>query len=111
MCLVTVRVKVMKDLSDFQKGQIVGARLAVASVTNTATSLAARKAAFSKVVTTYTNHVNTSANRNSGQKPKLRKRDLLTLKRIMSKNHLTAAAKVTAELNIHLEEPVATQTV
>ena len=82
MYLVTVRVKVMGDLSGFQKLQIVGARLAVASVTKTATSFVALKAAVSKVVTTYTNHVNTSAKRNSGQKPKLSEINLHTLKRI-----------------------------
>jgi hypothetical protein len=30
------------------------------------------------------------------------------LKRIGSKNHRNAAAKVTAELNVHLEDPVST---
>jgi hypothetical protein len=33
------------------------------------------------------------------------------MKKIMSKNHRTAAAKVTAKLNIHLEDPVFSQTV
>jgi len=41
----------------------------------------------------------------SGQKPKLSVRDRCTLKRIVSKNHRTTAAKVTAELNIHLGRP------
>jgi hypothetical protein len=58
MCSVTVRVKVMGNLSDFQKGQIVGARLAVACVTKRATILVALRAAISKVMTTYTNHGN-----------------------------------------------------
>jgi hypothetical protein len=52
----------------------------------------------------YTNHGKTSAVRNSGQKPKLNERDHHILKRTMSKNHRTTAAKVTAELNIHLED-------
>jgi hypothetical protein len=30
------------------------------------------------------------------------------LKRIVSKNHRTAAAKLTAELNVYLEDPVST---
>jgi len=33
------------------------------------------------------------------------------LKRTVSKNHRTAAAKVTAKLNIHLEDPASTKTV
>jgi len=42
----------MRDLSDFQSGQIVGARLAGASVTETATLLGVSRAALSKVMTT-----------------------------------------------------------
>jgi hypothetical protein len=39
-------------------------------------------------MTTYTNHAKTSsAKRNSSWKPKLNKRDCLTLKKIGSKNH------------------------
>ena len=56
-------------------------------------------------MTTYANHGRTSsAKRNSGQKPKLSERDRCTLKKIVSINHRSAAAKVTAELNIHLED-------
>jgi predicted transcriptional regulator len=73
--------------------------------------LGVSRAAVSKVMTAYTNHRKTSsAERSSGQKPKLIERDLHTL-RIVSENHRTAVAKVTAELNIHLEDPVATKKV
>jgi hypothetical protein len=34
-----------------------------------------------------------------------------TLRRIVPKNHRTTAAQVTAEINIHLEDPVSTKTV
>jgi hypothetical protein len=61
----------------------------------------------SKVVTAYTDHGKTSsAERNSGRKPKVSKGDRRTLKRIVSENHRTTAAKVTAEFNTHLEDPV-----
>ena len=40
----------------------------------------------------------------SDQKPKLSERDHHMLKRIVSINHRNTAAKVTAELNIHLED-------
>ena len=54
---------------------------------------------------TYTNHGRTSsAKRNSGQKPKQSERDHCTLKRIVPINHRSTAAKVTAELNIDLED-------
>jgi hypothetical protein len=63
-------------------------------------------------MTAYTYHGKTSsAERNRGRKPKLNERNSRTLKRIMFKNHKTAAAKVTAKLNIHLEDPVSSQTV
>jgi predicted transcriptional regulator len=46
----------MGDLSDFQRGQIVGERLAGASVTKMATLLGLSRAAVSNVMTAYTNH-------------------------------------------------------
>ena len=65
-----------------------------------------------RFIMTYTDHWRTSAaKRNSGRKPKLSERDRHTLKRTVSENHRTAAAKVTAELNIHLEDSVPTKTV
>ena len=44
----------MGDLSDFQRGQNVGARLAGASITKMATLLGLSRAAVSKVMATYT---------------------------------------------------------
>jgi len=102
----------MGYLSDFQRGQIVGARLPAASVTKPATSLALSRAAVPKVVTAYTDHCKTSsAERNGGWKPELSERDRRTFKRIVSVNYRTAAAMVTAELNTRPEDPVSTKTV
>jgi len=96
----------MGELSDFQKGQIVGARLAGESVTKTATLRCVSRAAVPKVMTAYTNRGKTSSSKtNGGRKSKLSARD------IVSENHRTSAAKVTAELNIRLEDPVSTKTV
>jgi len=87
----------MGDLSDLQRGQIVGVHLAGASVTKMATLLGVSRATVYKFMTTYTHHGRTSsAKRNSGQKPKLSQRNHHTLKRIVSINHKTTAAKVTA---------------
>jgi predicted transcriptional regulator len=98
----------MGNLSEFQRGQIVGARLAGASVIKSATLLGASRAAVSKFTMEYTTHGNTSATkRNSGRKSKPSERDRRTLKRILSNNYSTAA-KETAELIIHLEDPVST---
>ena len=103
----------MGDLSDFWRGQIVGACLAGASVTKMATLLGVSTAAVSTVMTVYTNLGKTSsAKRNSCRKPKLSERVArCTLKRIVSEYHRTTAAKVTVELNIHLENPVSTKIV
>ena len=85
----------MGDLSDFQKGQIIGALLAGASITKTRTLLGVSVAAVFNVMTAYTNHGKISpATRTSGRKPKLTERDRRTLKRIVSKNDRTTAAKV-----------------
>jgi len=84
----------MGGFSDFQRGQIVDAHLAGAS-----------RAAVSRVMTTYTNHGRTSStNGNSGQKPKVSEKDRRTLKGIVSINLKSTAAKVTAELHIHLDD-------
>jgi predicted transcriptional regulator len=80
----------MGDLTDFQRGHIVGARLAAAFVTATATLLGVSRAAVSRVMMAYTNHGKT-AERNSGRKPKLSERDRRTLKRELR------ATKVTTE--------------
>jgi len=68
----------MGHLSDFLRGQIVGVRLAGASVTKTATLLCLSRAAISTVVMA-------SAKRNSDRKPKLSARDRCTLNGIVSK--------------------------
>jgi predicted transcriptional regulator len=80
----------MGDLPDFQRGQIIGAHLAEAHVTKTATLLGVCRAAVSKVMMINTNHGRTSSTkRNSGRKPKLSEMDCCTLKRIVSINHIT----------------------
>jgi transposase len=101
----------MGDLSDIERGQIIGTRLAGASVIKIATLLCVWRPTVSKVLSAYTNHgKTTSAKRNSGRKSTLTERDRRILKRIASKNHRTIATQVTTELNIHLEDPVSTKT-
>jgi predicted transcriptional regulator len=46
----------MGDLSDFERGQIIGMRLAEESVTETAALLGASRATVSEVLSAYTNH-------------------------------------------------------
>jgi transposase len=76
------------DLSEFERGQIVGARLAGASVIKTATLLGVSRATVTKAMSACTNHgKTTSTKRNSGRKSTLTERDRRTLRRIVSKNH------------------------
>jgi hypothetical protein len=101
----------MGDLSNLERGQIICAHLAWASMTKTATLLGISRATVSKVLLAYMNHGKTTAKRSSGWKSALTERDRCTWRRIVSKNHRTTGAQVTAELNIHLEDPVSTKTV
>jgi hypothetical protein len=90
----------MRDLSDFEEGQIVGARLAGASVTKTATLVGASTATVLKVRSACTNHgKTTSAKRNSERKSILTERDRRTLRNIVLKNHRTTSGKVTGQQN------------
>jgi hypothetical protein len=58
----------MGDFPDFKRGQIVGARLAGAFVTKTATLLGVSRATVSKVMSAYTTHGKTSVKSNGGRK-------------------------------------------
>jgi hypothetical protein len=61
----------MGDLSDFERGQIIGSHLAGASVIKTVTLLGVSRATASRVMSACTNHGKTSsAKRNSGHKSK-----------------------------------------
>jgi predicted transcriptional regulator len=94
---VTVLVKELEngDLSDFERGQIVGALLAGASVSKTAALLGVSRATDSKVMSAYTNHEKTtSVKRNSGLKSTLTERDHRTLRRTVSRKHRTIAVQV-----------------
>jgi predicted transcriptional regulator len=90
----------MGDLSDFERGQIVGAHLTGASVTKTATLLGVSRAAVSKVMLAHKNHrKTTSAKRSSGRKSALIERYRRALRRVVSENHRTTAAQVAGQQN------------
>jgi transposase len=88
----------MGDLSDFERGQIVGSRLARASVTKPATLLGSSRGTDHKYMSAYTNHgEDTSAKRKSGRKSTLTERDRRILRRTVSKNHTTTEAQVAGQ--------------
>jgi transposase len=98
----------MGDLSNFERGHC-WCVLAGASVGETAALLGVSRVTVSKVMSLYTNHGKTTpAKRNCGQKSTLTVRDQHTLRRIVWKNRRTTTTKMTAELNIHHEDPVST---
>jgi predicted transcriptional regulator len=81
-------------------------------VTKTANLLGVSRAAVSKVMVAYTNHGETSsAKKNRGRKPQLSDSDCQTLMMNVSNNYRSTAAKVKAELNIYLEDPVSNKTI
>jgi transposase len=97
-------------LFDFEIGQIIGAHLAAASMTKTAPLLGVSRATVSKFISAYADHgKTTSAKRNSGRKSTLTERDRRKLRRIVSKNHRTTVAQVTAELYSHPKDLVSTK--
>ena len=62
----------MADLSDFKCGQIVGARMAGASVTKSAELFDVPRSTFSKVMTAFEKEVKTSSlKQKPGRNPKL----------------------------------------
>ena len=59
----------MRDLTDFEKGQIVGARMAGASITKTAELLRFSRANMSRTMSEFEKHDTTSNNRSSSGRP------------------------------------------
>jgi hypothetical protein len=88
----------MGDLSDFERRQIVGARLAAASVIKNSVLLGLLRTTVSKVMSAYMNHGKMLTKMNSGQKSALTERDCHTLGGIDSKNDSTTA-QVTVQQN------------
>lgn len=86
------------DLSDFQNGQIMGAYLAGASVTLTARLFSVLRSTVFTIVTAHKAWQDFVSEDNSGKRSKLNNG---ILRRIVSKQHRNAAAKVTANLSIY----------
>jgi len=108
LCLVTVRLKVLQNgrLVIFSKRADCWCALSWIICNQNDRFIKCIQRSGFQVMTAHTNRGKASSpERNGGRNPKLIERDRRTLKRIASKNHSTAA-RVTAELNIHREDPV-----
>jgi hypothetical protein len=101
----------MGDSYDFERGQIVGVRLVGASVT--------KNCHIIRCIESYSSEgyvsIHESWQDNITEKEHWVKINIdrmhRRILRIISKNHRTTTAQVTAELNIHLEATVSTKTV
>ncbi|KAL7884043.1 hypothetical protein AOLI_G00068130 [Acnodon oligacanthus] len=108
----------MKQLTEFERGLIVGARMAGASVTRTAELLNVSRGTVSKVLTAFAKYGQTaSAKRNCGRKAKLSDSERRALIRIVAEKHRNQTARktttfdITTELNQNRCDPVSTRTV
>ncbi|GFV35330.1 transposable element Tcb1 transposase [Trichonephila clavipes] len=102
----------MTDLSEFEKGMIVGMRCAGCSVTETAIYLGCARSTLSAVMTAYKKCGNvTSGKHNSGRKRKLTDRDKRVLTRIVARKRKQSLSQITSEVNSHLRNPISARTV
>uniref|UniRef100_A0A3B4YW54 Transposase Tc1-like domain-containing protein n=1 Tax=Stegastes partitus TaxID=144197 RepID=A0A3B4YW54_9TELE len=102
-----------KDLSDFERGFIVGARMAGASVTRTAQLASVSIGTVAKVTSAFRATGKTSVSRvgNCGRQRTLDDRDARALVQFVKKNRSATLAQVTQNLNAGRNQTVSTRTV
>ncbi|GFT28088.1 transposable element Tcb1 transposase [Trichonephila clavipes] len=102
----------MTNLSEFEKGMIVGMRCSGYSVTEIAIYLGRARSTVSAVMTAYKKCGNvTSGKHNSGRKRKLTDRDKRVLTRIMARKCKQSLSQITSEVNSHLRNPISARNI
>lgn len=102
-----------KDLSDFERGFIIGARMGGASVTKIAQLACVSIGTVTKVTSAFRSVGKTSVNRagNCGRKRRFSDRDARALVRYVEKNKTASVIQVTENINSERVQTVSTRTV
>ena len=94
----------MANLSDFDRYQIVGSRMAGANVTKTAELFSVARSSVSKVMTAFEKEGKTSSlKQNSRRKRKIFDRNRRSLTRVDRIDHLNTTPNITVEFDNYLE--------
>ena len=93
-------------LSEFQRGQIVGARQAGASISETARLVGVSNSTVCRIMVKYLEEGKTAADKSAcGRKKKLNSRERRHLKRTVTGDRRVSAVKVTATINFYANDP------
>ena len=99
-------------LSEFQRGQIVGARQAGASISETARLVGVSNSTVCRIMVKYLEEGKTAADKSAcGRKKKLNSRERRYLKCTVTGDRRVSAVKVTATINATLKKPISTPTI
>uniref|UniRef100_UPI00358F9E42 uncharacterized protein isoform X2 n=1 Tax=Myxine glutinosa TaxID=7769 RepID=UPI00358F9E42 len=100
-----------EELSDFQRGTVIGCHLSNKSVRKISALLELPRSTVGAVIVKWKRHGATTAQPRSGRPHKLTERDRRVLKRVSRKNRLSTVATLTTEFQTASGSNVSTKTV